>query len=66
MADELPDGLPDALLNSLHNLQNDLALYVEDAELRKEEPAYYGPEELRRKVTEFRQQELRVAKEKMG
>lgn len=55
MADELPDGLSPAMLQTLHDFQGDLALYVEDAELREEDPAYYGADELRRKVSAFRE-----------
>ena len=46
MADELPDGLSDSLLEMLNGFQDDLALYVEDRKQRKEHPAYFGPDEL--------------------
>jgi len=55
MADELPDGLSHSLLEVLNGLQDELALYVEEASRRKEHPAYFGPEELTKKVLAAKQ-----------
>jgi hypothetical protein len=54
IADELPDDLPDTLLNLLNEFQDDLSLYVEDQQQRSEHSAYYGPEVLLQKVKAFK------------
>ena len=50
MADELPDGLSNALMALLNGFQDELALYVEDERQRSEHPAYFGPDALSRKA----------------
>jgi hypothetical protein len=58
MADHLPEAMSGQWLTRLHRFHEDIALYVEDGLMRKEDPAYYGLDELRKKVTEFNEKYL--------
>ncbi len=60
MADRLPDEMPDMIFDLLDEFHDDVALYVDDQETRKEHPAYYGPEELLDKAKDCRARLLTI------